>query len=84
MREVLVDLRDAVMSLKKENRGLMNLLGDADLRDQEQKGDQKQQGSDALMIRVSKLEKELVAYKRVMKYCVVVVVVLVCMKWMVS
>ncbi|CAO2166142.1 unnamed protein product [Urochloa humidicola] len=77
LREVLVDLRDVVTSLKKENRDLMNRLAAVELIEHEEKG------SDTMMLRVSKLEKELVAYKRVIQLCVVVVV-LVCIKWLVN
>ena len=95
LRELLVDLRDTVWALKRQNRELMNQLADAAVTVEEHKGEvtvlraevealakEKEEGSGVLRIRLSRVEKELAVYKVMVKCCVVFVLGIVMNKWL--
>ena len=90
-----MDLRDTVWALKRQNRELMNQLADAAVTVEEHKGDvtvlraemealakEKEEGSDVLRNRLSRVEKELAVYKVMVKCCVVFVLGIVMNKWL--
>ncbi|CAO2206591.1 unnamed protein product [Urochloa humidicola] len=91
IQELLIDLRNAVWALKRQNRELVNRLGDAAIMVEEHKeqvrelravANQKEEETDAMRDRVSKLEKELVVYKFVVRCCVVVGLIVFLKQWL--
>lgn len=95
MKELLVDLRDAVWSLKKQNKDLRNRLGDALVMAEEQKSEVNVMKTDldaqalgkeedyvALRGRLSRLEKELGFYRFLIKCIGVLVLGLACKAWL--
>lgn len=92
---MLRDLKNAVWGLKRQNRELMERLGDAaiaveDHKEQvralrtemEEKANDKDKEIHAMRASVSIMEKKLVVYKFVMKCCVVLVLIAVWNKWL--